>query len=276
MPMSSLSLRLARTAIKMHHRPTWKIDKLNPDHDLVICLTGRAIYEIDDTTVEVGPGDAMLIPSYLRFRGRYAGDGETYTGVAQHFSLELFGRGDVIAKMRLARKVSLRNWPVIEALVQHYRESSPTTATTLSQHHQFMVILLAFLEDAFQGWKTKESEPESQDQLSLHIMLTASRLTSDPLGAGVDEALQSVPYNPDYFRRAFRARLGLTPQKYRELKRMEFAVNRLSMGLPVKAVALELGYTDPYFFSRMFKKYIGVSPSHYCDRDRGSRSAGHL
>ena len=268
LPMSSLSLRLARTAIKMWHGPRWKIDKLNPDHDLVICLTGSAVYEIGNSTFELGPGEAMLIPSYQRFRGRYAGDGEVYSGVAQHFSLELFGRGDLIPRLQLAQKISFGNWDAIRPLVQHYRESSLTTATTLSQHHQFMVLLLAFLEEAFQGWRAEELAPEGQDHLSLHIMLVASRLSSDPLGAGVDEALGNVPYNPDYFRRAFRDRLGLTPTKYRELKRMEFAVNRLSMGLPVKAVALELGYTDPYFFSRMFKKYIGTSPSRYRDRDR--------
>ena len=31
----------------------------------------------------------------------------------------------------------------------------------------------------------------------------------------------------------------------------------------VKRVTAELGYSDPYFFSRMFKRYIGSSPSSY-------------
>ena len=42
---------------------------------------------------------------------------------------------------------------------------------------------------------------------------------------------------------------------------MEFAASRLGMGLTVKAVAAELGYSDPYYFSRMFKRFIGTSPS---------------
>ncbi len=263
MPMKSLSLRLARSTIKMRHGRNWKIDKLNPDHDLLICLTGRATYEIGDEQIEIEPGDAMLIPSYTRFRGRHGGGEETYTGIAQHFALDLFGRGDVISQMRLKQKVRLSDWDALRPFVEHYRTSNPTTATTLSQHHQFMVLLLAFLEDAFLDWQVEETTPESQNRLSLHIMFVASRLSSDPLGAGAEEALDRVPYNADYFRRAFRDRLGMTPQKYRELKRMEFAVNRLSQGLTVKEVALELGYSDPYFFSRMFKRYIGASPSRY-------------
>ena len=47
MPMRSLSLRLARSTIRMHHGPAWRIDKLNPVHDLIICLTGRGLYHID-------------------------------------------------------------------------------------------------------------------------------------------------------------------------------------------------------------------------------------
>ena len=34
-------------------------------------------------------------------------------------------------------------------------------------------------------------------------------------------------------------------------------------GFTVAAVANEVGYTDPYYFSRMFKRTIGVSPRDY-------------
>ena len=32
---------------------------------------------------------------------------------------------------------------------------------------------------------------------------------------------------------------------------------------PIKVIALETGYSDPYYFSRVFKKAMGVSPDHY-------------
>lgn len=259
MPMRSLSLRLARSTIKMTHSRTWRIDKLNPVHDLVICLTGRGRYWIGEEEVTLAPGEAMLIPAYQRFRGRHDGGDALYTGVAQHFTLDLFGRGDILSQMRLRRVVALSQWDSLRALTEQYHAAASPAATTLIQHHQFMVLLLAYLEDAFLGWKTEDSAVESQDRLSMHIMFVASRLSTDPLGAGVEEALSQVPYNADYFRRAFRDRMGMTPVKYRELKRMEFAANRLGMGLPVKEVAAELGFTDPYFFSRLFKRYIGAS-----------------
>lgn len=270
LPIQALGLRLARPPIPMTHGPNWKIDKLNPVHDLVICLSGGGCYRIEDDDILLSPGEAMLIPAYTRFRGHHSGEATTYTGVAQHFSLDLFGREDVLGQMRLRRQVRLSNWPVLEPLVAHYRAGPSATMATLMQHHQFMVILLMFLEDAFLGWR--EAAPDatqSQDLLSMQIMFVASRLAADPLGSGVGEAMQSVSFNPDYFRRAFRDRIGMTPQKYREHKRMEFAVSRLGQGHSVKRVAAELGYSDPYFFSRMFKRYIGSSPSRYRLRRSG-------
>ncbi|MGB0661935.1 MAG: helix-turn-helix domain-containing protein [Mangrovicoccus sp.] len=274
-PMQSLSLRLVRSTIKMTHTRRWRIDKLNPVHDLIIALEGQGRYWLGEEELTLSAGEAMLIPAYQRFRGRHDCGEALYIGLAQHFTLELFGRGDVIAQMELRRKIRYRQWESLRPLADFYRERSPRASTTLIQHHQFMVLLLAYLEEAFLGWKTADSGVESQDQLSIHIMFVASRLSADPMGgASVDEILAGVPYNVDYFRRAFRERLGMTPRKFRELKRMEFAANRLGMGVSVKEVAAELGFADPYFFSRLFKRHIGAAPSSYRVKKAGAPPKG--
>ena len=268
-PMRSLSLRLARSTIKMNHNRRWTVDKLNPVHDLIICLSGRGLYRFDDTheDIELSEGMAMLIPAYTRFRGAHDGGNEFLTGIAQHFTLELFGRGDLIQTTMLKRCVSLPNWDTLGPFARMYREMASFGSTTLAQHHQFMVLLLAYLETAFLGWQAPQDDTENRDHLSVQIMMVASRLSSDPLGAGVEEILADLPYNQDYFRRAFKQRIGLTPQKFREMKRMEFAASRLGMGVRVKAVAAELGYADPYYFSRQFKNYLRSSPSTYLGRN---------
>ncbi|SMY07574.1 helix-turn-helix domain-containing protein [Flavimaricola marinus] len=272
-PTQSLNLRLARSPIPMRHTPRWKIDKINPVHDLVVCLSGRGAYQIGGEEVEVSEGDAMLIPAYTRFLGRHGGGDENYTGVAQHFSLELFSRGDMIQSMSLRRRVRLSDWDSFKSLITLYRDKSSAMTTTLQQHHQFMVILLAFLRDAFVDWRNAPDSDDPQDQLSMQIMLVASRLSTDPLGNVAEEVLANVPYNADYFRRAFRDRIGMTPQKYRESKRMEFALHRLQMGATVKSVSAELGFRDPYFFSRQFKRHVGASPSRYRAKRNGGDDA---
>ncbi len=263
-PPAAVTVHLTRSTIRMHHSASWRVDKSNEVHDLMVCLTGQAAYDVDDRVVELSPGRAMLVPAQHRFRGRRTSD-EQYTGIAQHFTLTLFGKVDLISQMDLRHDVRLSGWDYLEPLVRHYYETAPRTSTTLLQHHAFMVILGAFIEDAFLGWRQSAmASNESGDALSLHIMLAAARISADPLQPDVlNRALAKVPYNDEYFRRAFRDRLGYTPQKFIELKKMERAMHFLALGQSVKDTADQLGFHDPYYFSRMFKHYIGASPSSY-------------
>lgn len=65
-------------------------------------------------------------------------------------------------------------------------------------------------------------------------------------------------------------------QKYTQHAPMDFYIHLKmkhacgllhSTNLPVYKVAAELGYEDPYYFSRIFKKVIGVSPKNYRNRE---------
>ncbi len=263
-PANSLNLNLSRSTIKMRHSSTWSVHKSNDVHDLVVCLTGGAQYFLDGVEVRQQRGEAMLIPAGARFEGRLD-HGDQYTGVAQHFTLTLFDNVDLIQQMELKPVVQLPNWEQLESLVRYYRSIAPASSTTLQQVHLFMVILLAYLDCAFVRWSEDSLQNlGGQDALSLHVMLIAAQISRDPLDKDEAERLiASVPYNDDYFRRAFKAKIGYTPRKFMEFKRMEKAMNILLTGKSVNATAVAVGYNDVYFFSRMFKQYLGVSPSYY-------------
>jgi len=64
------------------------------------------------------------------------------------------------------------------------------------------------------------------------------------------------------FREIFKKAMGMTPRKYIISKRMEQARSMLeSDGFAlVKDVAEMVGYTDPLYFSRVYKEYFGISP----------------
>ncbi len=75
--------------------------------------------------------------------------------------------------------------------------------------------------------------------------------------------------NATYFANCFRERFGLAPKDYlirRRLTRSQEAL--LHSELPVKAIAGAAGYSDPFFFSRLFKKHMGVSPRTYRQQKR--------
>lgn len=271
-PPAALTLNLTRAAIRMEHSQTWRIDKSNPVDDLIICLEGRGHYLIDGKPCVMEPGDAMLISAGQRFIGWNEGR-ETYIGVAQHFTLDIYGRHNLIAQMNLRPKLRLSRWPFLEPIARHYRQSAPPSSVSLGQHHLFMVLLIAFIEDAFLGWRDHATyQPEGADAIDLAVMKAATMISANPLDPEIAaKAVDASPYNADYFLREFQKRVGRTPRKYQELKRMERAMHFLEGGLSVAAAAAEVGYADPYYFSRMFKRTLGLSPRGHMNKVHQSR-----
>ena len=64
------------------------------------------------------------------------------------------------------------------------------------------------------------------------------------------------------FAHRFRAETGLAPLQYVDWRRMERAKELLLMTpLTVKEVAAELGFGDPFYFSRRFRRHTGLNPA---------------
>lgn len=83
--------------------------------------------------------------------------------------------------------------------------------------------------------------------------------------ASVAEALDC---SPRHLSRLFqKSELGETPSDYLARLRMEKAGELLrDTRLTLQEIAVSVGYQDGYYFSRMFKKYAGVSPMEYRKR----------
>jgi transcriptional regulator GlxA family with amidase domain len=66
------------------------------------------------------------------------------------------------------------------------------------------------------------------------------------------------------FKRRFHKATGMSPLEYVHTLRLEEAKHLLETGdAPVEAVANEVGYADASFFSRMFRRKVGMTPAQY-------------
>ncbi len=63
--------------------------------------------------------------------------------------------------------------------------------------------------------------------------------------------------------KSFTAQYGVTPNKYLTNLRIEKAKALLLTSTPVKQIAQLVGYPDQLYFSKIFHKIVGVSPSQY-------------
>lgn len=76
------------------------------------------------------------------------------------------------------------------------------------------------------------------------------------------------------FQRRFKLATGMAPLEYVHTMRIEEAKHLLeTSGLPVAAVAEEVGYDDAAFFGRLFKRQVNLTPPQYRRRFGGLRAA---
>ena len=67
-----------------------------------------------------------------------------------------------------------------------------------------------------------------------------------------------------HFHRKFKQATGSTPIDWLRRERINHARRRLlESGDSVKQISEQVGYNDPFFFSRDFKRYTGVAPKDY-------------
>ncbi|MCH5599119.1 helix-turn-helix transcriptional regulator [Niabella ginsengisoli] len=75
--------------------------------------------------------------------------------------------------------------------------------------------------------------------------------------------------SPSHFSAMFKNKTGHPPLEYFNHLKIQRACQYLEFtAMPVKELCYELGLDDPFYFSRLFRKYMGESPLSYRKRKR--------
>ena len=89
----------------------------------------------------------------------------------------------------------------------------------------------------------------------------------------------NIPYlaflsgiSESYMKRLFLKKYGITPKKYITKLRLEYAVELLSSNMfSIGRIAEMTGYDNVYYFSKVFKENMGVSPGEYAAKCKSSK-----
>ncbi|GGG73877.1 AraC family transcriptional regulator [Paenibacillus radicis (ex Gao et al. 2016)] len=80
----------------------------------------------------------------------------------------------------------------------------------------------------------------------------------------IEELARSSGFSTGRFYQSFRRHTGLSPLKYMTKIRLDASLRLLAGGrTTITDTAHAVGYPDEYYFSRLFKKQMGMSPSDY-------------
>ncbi len=112
------------------------------------------------------------------------------------------------------------------------------------------------------------SEPSPMDVRVRAAMEFLTRHLAEPVTS--DAVAAACGLSVSRLAHLFRAQVGLTPQQFLEGQRMDRARRLLELTpRPVGAVAAEVGYENPFYFTLRFKRATGLSPRDYRKKHGG-------
>ena len=114
-----------------------------------------------------------------------------------------------------------------------------------------------FFAETYRMVKGHRSSEPSRSIYSIH----AEKHRQKTQNTGLRKARQLIE---SHFSMIFRNKTGSSPLDYFINLKMQEAIRLLTnQSLKIKEVAYLLGYNDPYYFTRIFTKHIGSSPSSF-------------
>ena len=105
----------------------------------------------------------------------------------------------------------------------------------------------------------------SLKEYSLFIQKVITRIEADlTADQSLNAHAQLLNITPSYLSKLFRKETGVTLTEYVNQKRIEHSIFLLnSTDLPIQIIAQYCGITDINYFTRLFKKQVGKTPSEY-------------
>ncbi|MEO8254922.1 MAG: AraC family transcriptional regulator [Flavobacterium sp.] len=220
------------------------------------CLEGEGWVKINGKTINLKPNTAFIIPEntphkygsslkdawsiyWIHFAGKYA---ET---LYNRFSPS---KEEAIKIAFEESRISLLN-EIIKLLENDFSDEKMELI-----HFR----LLTFFSSMCYS---NTSDNPIEDKISHSIIFMKSHL-SQILTIG--ELADQVFYSVSRYSELFKQKTGYSPIQFFIRLKIQKSCEYLNFtNLNIKEIGKEVGFDDPYYFSRMFKKQIGLSPMQY-------------
>ena len=216
-------------------------------HDLTIVLKGELHYNINGENFTVKSGEAMYCPAGGNLQREKSEKASTYVSINFNKSAE----GDIFNKHHLTNIISSEVSLYLDTIYHVLKKPSEHNNEKL--HHLISLLLLRLLE-----------QQESVQPLP-HIE-RAKLYINENFGSDItlDSVAGFVGLHPSYLSSLFKRSENMSVTEYINFLRVARAKELLETSdYRIGEIGELCGIDDPYYFSRVFSKICGISPSDY-------------
>lgn len=193
----------------------------------------------------------------------------------EHYWIALTGEGGrgILSHLGSSKTAFVLHRPALPPEERRLLENLLVRLTNREAYSVWSIISCCFAifdsvakSDASQSHKAGKGHEDLANQTRRFIEKNFSQpLTIADLASLMGTSIEQL-------RRAFREAYGTTPYAYLTHIRLQRAQHLLRCGVPVKEVALSVGYRDPNYFSRLFRQRFDRPPSAFQNFQNGTVS----
>ena len=233
------------------------------DNILIYCLQGKGYCVLDGVKHEVRANQYIIIPSTTKPLSYWADMDDPWTIYWLHFT------GSDLLTFNKKYQIKMDNPPVYipynteGILIWNKIYDSLSLGLSLSNMLNANLCLSHFLATFLfpQHHNLKYMENEDNDMINQIVDYMKDNLKKK---LTVQEIASLYNFSESYFSKLFRTSTGMSPMDYFIHLKMQEACKMLcDTTLQIKYIAHSMGYDDPYYFSRIFKKTMNMSPQNY-------------
>jgi YesN/AraC family two-component response regulator len=213
-------------------------------HELTIVLNGNIQYEVNSIKYELDEGDAIYVPKGAT-RSRLALQNVDY--VSLNFSTE--------TENNFPTKIKNGASDVVHLLIQAFDGIYKYTTNLTDQRFEKLLDCLIL---QIQTQLTIQSENPFVARIKKYIKQNLSKKLN------LSKIAEQIYLSPVYCETLFKKETGKSIIDYLIEERINRAKNMLwDGGMPLKKIAIAVGFSDYNYFCRTFKKRTGYSPLQY-------------
>ncbi|QIL40516.1 AraC family transcriptional regulator [Pedobacter sp. HDW13] len=237
-----------------------KSETHTPDYVLIYCLTGKLNCNTSYGNFQLKSNQFMLLPpnEFYSYEVDEQYPGEIY---CLHFN------GNMINELNVAFGLNKFASPTElhfdGLIIDSWNEIFNSLSKELSAENIAYANLCLYRFISFFLFSNQKQKPvlEREDQLEQSISYMKANLHKRLC---VDEIAETFRYSPSHYSVLFKQKTGLSPIEYFIRIKIKHASELLTTSnLIVKEIAGEVGYDDPFYFTRIFKKVTGKTPREY-------------
>lgn len=220
----------------------------------VYVINGRTVYTFDDYTVVAQTGGVLYLPKGSMYQMDI--ESPVYEVLFIDFDFLYDGYGELKSEFidKINRQQTLNYFETMYRIWLGKR--TVYKAQCMSVLYKLTTELILAGQAKYQSSKSYETIRKSVDYLR------ANYQQSD---ISIEEAARQSGISEGHFRRLFKSLYQISPIKYVSLLRIERAKELLAHEdmFSVTRISEMCGYSDIFYFSKAFKKEMGMTPNEY-------------